>query len=117
MEDSMKQECGTTPPSNEQDGGQNRIAFNFDEWLQLARENPEEFERRREQLIRETVSHMNAHNQRTHGLSWRIEMERKRSDSPVENLMWMAEELRSSLARLNEECNEQARRLKNAADK
>lgn len=94
-----------------------RVAFNFDEWLRLARENPEEFERQRELLIQETVSRMNAGNMRTQGLSWRIDMERKRSGDPVNNLMWMMEEMKSCLTKLTEECIRQAHALGKHEDK
>lgn len=116
-EDAMKQKCEEMPPANDEQVELTRVAFNFDEWLQLARENPEEFERRREQLIRETVSQMNTENMRTHGLNWRIDMERMRSGDPVDNLMWMMGEMKACLAKLREECVRQARALGKPGDK
>jgi len=58
--------------------------FNFNEWSNLANTDPEEFERRRQQAIEETILAMpKAKQQRIRGLQWRIDQERKLSKSPI----------------------------------
>lgn len=56
--------------------------FVFDEWMQLAQTDPEAFEQRRRQVIEETIeSAPSEARRRLRGLQWRIDMERRRSDS------------------------------------
>ena len=69
--------------------------FNFDEWLQLARSDPEAFEKRRQQAIDELIATVSSEKQqRLRGLQWRIEMERRKyKDSMVRcqkvfSMMW-----------------------------
>jgi hypothetical protein len=69
--------------------------FDFDKWAQLARDDPDEFERRREALLRATIAAApSEHRQRLERLQFRLDMERRRSDSPLgscvrlNSLMW-----------------------------
>lgn len=71
--------------------------FDFDEWVRLARSEPDMFERRRNELIEETIGDAPAHmQQRLRGLQFRVEMERRRSRTPyaaclrVSRMMWEA---------------------------
>lgn len=69
-------------------------AFNFEAWAKLARENPEEFERRREQEIREVIDARPDLRHRLAGLQFRIDAERKLARTPlkaclrISTLMW-----------------------------
>jgi hypothetical protein len=69
--------------------------FNFDEWLLLAKSDPEMFEKRRQQAIDALIDTApGEHQQRLRGLQWRIDMERhKYKDSLVRcqkvfSMMW-----------------------------
>lgn len=69
--------------------------FNFDEWLQLAKTDPEAFEKRRQQAIDELIATAPVkHQQRLQGLQWRVDMERRKyKDSLVRcqkvfSMMW-----------------------------
>jgi len=62
-----------------------KAKFNFDMWAQLARENPEEFERKRRIAVASVISNAPASMQnRLRGLQWRIDMEIKRSKNPLD---------------------------------
>lgn len=61
----MEQKTGNqSRASNDDQAEPHRVAFNFDVWARLARENPDEFERRRELLIRENVFCLDAEDRR-----------------------------------------------------
>lgn len=68
--------------------------FNFEAWAKLARENPEEFERRREREIREVIDACPDLRHRLEGLQFRIDAERKLARTPlkaclrISTLMW-----------------------------
>lgn len=69
--------------------------FNFDEWLQLANNDPEAFEKRRQQAIDALIAETSGEQQqRLRGLQWRIDMERRKyKDSLVRcqrvfSMMW-----------------------------
>jgi hypothetical protein len=69
--------------------------FNFDEWLQLAKDDPEAFEKRRLQAIDALIAETSGEQQqRLRGLQWRIDMERRKyRDSLVRcqkvfSMMW-----------------------------
>jgi hypothetical protein len=68
--------------------------FDFEAWATLARENPEEFERRREQEIRKVIDARPDLRHRLEGLQFRIDAERKLARTPlkaclrISALMW-----------------------------
>jgi hypothetical protein len=69
--------------------------IDFDEWMVLARSDPDEFERRRRILIEKTISRASARSQpRLRCLQWRIDMERQRARTPLaaclrlSSMMW-----------------------------
>jgi hypothetical protein len=69
--------------------------FDFDEWVRLARVDPEAFERRRREAIDDLIVSAPDYLQpRLHGLQFQVEMERRRSRSPyaacvrVSRMMW-----------------------------
>lgn len=68
--------------------------FDFEAWARLARENPEAFERRREQEIRKLIDARPDRRHRLEGLQFRIDAERKLARTPlkaclrISTLMW-----------------------------
>ena len=68
--------------------------FDFEAWATLARENPEEFERLREQEIRKVIDARPDLRHRLEGLQFRIDAERKLARTPlkaclrISTLMW-----------------------------
>ncbi len=60
------------------------MAFVFDDWKELAETNPQQFEKKRKNMIDEIISSTPEHHRhRLEGLQWRIDMERKRSSNPM----------------------------------
>lgn len=71
------------------------MEFDFDAWVKLARENPEEFERQRQATLRASIESAPAeHRKRLEGLQFQIDMERQRSGSALgacvklNSMMW-----------------------------
>ena len=70
--------------------------FDFDYWKNLSKNNPEAFESARKQEIDQYISNLKDENvqDRMRRLQWRVEMERKRSKSPMDSavriydMMW-----------------------------
>ena len=69
--------------------------FDFDEWMNLARTDPEAFDARRKKIIDELIAHAPEHiRQRLISFQWRINMERARCSNPMQaciklsNMMW-----------------------------
>jgi hypothetical protein len=68
--------------------------FDFEAWARLARENPEAFERAREQEIRKLIDARPDLQHRLEGLQFRIDAERKLARTPLKAclrlsaLMW-----------------------------
>ncbi len=59
--------------------------YDFDKWMQLARDEPEEFERQRRIAIETAINAAPATmHQRLRGLQWRIDVEIERSNNPIE---------------------------------
>lgn len=70
-------------------------SFNFEEWAELARNNPEAFEQRRKEVIEEAIAQSpEAIQQRLRCIQWRVDMERMRYKDPlvacarIYNMMW-----------------------------
>ena len=60
------------------------MEFNIEEWQRLAREDPGEFERRRQEVIQSVIEQAPAeHRERLRGLQFRIDMERRRAKTPL----------------------------------
>jgi len=58
--------------------------FDFSDWAQLAVEDPQAFEERRQQTIQSAISAMSSHRQeRMQRLQWRIDQERNLAGSPM----------------------------------
>lgn len=59
--------------------------FDFSEWAELAKNDPEGFEKKRREIIDQTVDRCLDHNkQRIRGLQWRIDQQRRISSSPMD---------------------------------
>ena len=79
--------------------------FNFDEWAELARSDPAEFEERRQHTLRVAVEQAPArHRRKLEGTLFRIEANRAKAKNPLHHailaaqLMWASfEEMRASL--------------------
>lgn len=60
-------------------------AFNFDDWVDLARDDMQAFEQRRVACIEAMITCAGGSNQRRlRHLQWRIEMERQRTRTPLQ---------------------------------
>ncbi len=60
--------------------------FDFDQWMRLAKSDPEEFEKRRREAIEDLISKAPEHAQRRlRGLQWQIDMERAKCKNPLES--------------------------------
>ncbi|MGH8671935.1 MAG: DUF3135 domain-containing protein [Burkholderiales bacterium] len=58
--------------------------FNFDEWSKLAHQDREEFERRRAALIEDLIrTAPPEYRRRLRGLQFQVDMERRRSSTPL----------------------------------
>lgn len=87
------------------------MSFDWTTWVTLARDHPEEFERRRLAEIEAVIAQARPeHQQRLRGLQFRIDAERQRSSSPmgacvrINRMMWDSfGELRQSLQDLQGE--------------
>jgi hypothetical protein len=93
-------------------GGDVIDSFDFEAWAALARDDPEEFERRRRQAIDALIASSPANRRRLEGVQFRIDMERKLAHSPlkaclrVSGMMWDTFlELRTELAELGTRAN------------
>ena len=69
--------------------------FDFDNWAQLAKDDPQAFEAKRLSVIEDLIDQAPpALRQRLRGLQWRIDMERERCKTPLQacirisNMMW-----------------------------
>lgn len=70
-------------------------AFDFDRWAALAREQPEEFERLREEAVTALIdSAPESLRQRLRGAQWQIDVVRRRAKTPIaaclqlSDMMW-----------------------------
>jgi uncharacterized protein DUF3135 len=68
--------------------------FDFDEWAKLARDDPDEFERRRRATIDAFIASAPAQRRRLEGTQWRLDRERELAHTPlkaclrISALMW-----------------------------
>lgn len=85
------------------------MEFDVEEWQRLARDDPEEFERRRAALIETVITEAPPeHQQRLRGLQFRIDLERRKAKTPLgaavrlQSMMWeRLLELREALLALS----------------
>ena len=58
--------------------------FNFDEWVELAKEDPDAFEERRDALLKQAIEQAPLHfRKKLHGLQFQVDMIRERSAHPM----------------------------------
>lgn len=74
---------------------ENTDEFDFERWATLARENPEEFERQRKQMIDEIINNSPEMMQkRMQGIQWQIDQVRQTAKTPmaacikISSMMW-----------------------------
>lgn len=70
-------------------------SFDFDEWMNLAQQQPEEFQKRREAVIEAAIAKAPGHLElRLRGLQWKIDRVRETSANPlaacvrISRMMW-----------------------------
>jgi hypothetical protein len=64
---------------------QNGTDFDFDQWMKLAKEDPETFEKQRLDIIQTVINEAPAQmHQRLNGLQWRIDGEIKLAKNPMD---------------------------------
>lgn len=82
------------------------MEFDFDAWVKLARENPEEFERQRQATLRASIESAPAeHRKRLEGLQFQIDMERQRSGSALGACIKLNSMMWAGFFRLRKELN------------
>lgn len=76
-------------PNNDVENAESgHTGIDFDEWMALYQSDPEAFEHRREALIQKTINNApEEHQRRLNGLQFQVDMERRRSDSPLQSCM------------------------------
>lgn len=75
-----------------------RFEFDFTHWSELARNDPDAFEARRREVIREAIDHAAPDKrQRLHGLQWRIDRMRELAASPLSACVQMSQMMWESL--------------------
>ncbi len=69
--------------------------FDFDYWMQLAKDDPERFERERRRMVESMIAQAPSHmKHRLAGLQWQIDRSRERAKSPmaaclnISQMMW-----------------------------
>ncbi len=83
--------------------------FDHSEWQELARTDPEEFERRRIALIDEVISSAPPDVQRRlRGLQFRVDMERSRAGNPLSATVRISRLMWESFSELREQLNQLA---------
>ena len=80
------------------------MEFNFDEWKKLYEEDPEEFERRRAEVLEETIQQApEEQQQRLRGVVWAYDQRAKRRKHPLARAQYAQIEMYNMLYQLNEE--------------
>ena len=68
--------------------------FDFDEWAHIAKKDPEQFERMRQELIDGAINQVPDHlKQRMEGLQWQIDQIRNQSKSPIESCLKISQKM------------------------
>jgi len=79
------------------------VRFDFDEWLRLAQDDPEAFERRRREVVEALIAQAPQSRQaRLKGLQFRIDLERRKADSPLAAALRLQQMLAAQLHELAE---------------
>ncbi len=68
--------------------------FDFDQWARIAKKDPEQFERMRQELINGAINQAPDHlKQRMEGLQWQIDQIRNQSKSPIESCLKISQKM------------------------
>jgi len=89
------------------------MEFDFDYWSQMAKDDPELFEKKRQEQIEEYIDNVPdaEYRLRLQGLQWRIEMERKLAKTSMEAAIRVYDMMWESLGRNYEELQKLAAML------
>jgi hypothetical protein len=72
--------------------------FNFEEWASLAKNDPQAFEAKREEIIAQFIAGASPRMQsRLRGLQWRIDMDRRRASNPLSSCMQIFNQMWTSV--------------------
>lgn len=86
---------------------QNTEALDFEFWMQLAKEDPESFERRRQERVAQLIEQApSEQRRRLQGLQWQIDQARKLANGPIAACMAISNMMWDSLHELNEQQHE-----------
>lgn len=83
--------------------------FDFDFWAELARSDPESFDRRRQELLETAIRQYKGDKRRIRGLQCRINMERIKARVPLKACIRLSSLMWDSFCELNECLNAQPR--------
>jgi hypothetical protein len=90
--------------------GETTMQFDFENWAKLAKQDPAAFERKREAILREAIkSAPPEYRQRLEGLQFRLDLERRKSSSPLSACVRMQSLMWDAFFRLREELNRATR--------
>ncbi len=78
------------------------LNFDFDEWVELYRQSPEQFEQRRLQWCHQVIdSAPQAYQRRLSGILFQINMEKRRSRNPIQHCMRISQMMWDKFDELN----------------
>jgi hypothetical protein len=81
------------------------MVFDFNEWAQLAKNDPAEFERRRKAIIADTIAQARPENQlKLHQLQWKLDVIHT-TDTPIGALLKMQKMMWDSFFNMNDQMN------------
>lgn len=84
-------------------------ALDFEFWMQLAKKDPEAFERSRQERVAQLIEQAPAtQRRRLQGLQWKIDQTRKLARGPIAACMAISNMMWDSLQQLNEQQHELA---------
>lgn len=68
--------------------------FNFDQWASMAKQNPEQFESMRQDMIKQLIDDAPDHlKQRMEGLQWQIDQIRGRATNPMSACLRISQQM------------------------
>jgi len=74
------------------------LVFDFDQWASIAKQDPEQFEQMRQQLIDELLEQTPDHlKQRMEALQWQIDHIRNQADSPMDACLNISQKMMDSI--------------------
>ena len=80
------------------------LKFDFDEWVELYRHSPQEFEQRQRQWSERIINNSaQSHRRRLYGILFQINMEKRRANNPLQHCMRISQMMWDKFNRLNSE--------------